>query len=702
MPDPIMLWSGPFTVNAGNTTGTQSLASAVALDDGTFLIAWVDDTNNVDDRIGSDIIAQRYHALGTPLGNPFRLNHFGMDAHETDPSLAALSGGGFVLAYEQNTNLGDTDILFEVYDSDLDRIDEGPVAFGAAGGDQVRNPVALTYPGTDGYSIVFERTSVGDTDIVAITGDEGFLGEFDAAQNSADFDRRPDSTAFAGGEFATVYEEDDAGTTSIEFHIRNASSVFISQGTAAATGEDPAVATLVGDINFVITWTRSGGGILAEIRDRDGDLVRNNFTIADNAGDSEGSSDVIGLRDGGFFVVWYDSNDDRLEGRRFDNNGDAVGSVIIIENGASLVRPGLTLLEDGRVLVTWEDGGDIRAAIVDPRDSPIAGDGLDNVLTSRPDGANILGHGGNDFLYGGAGDDFMIGGTGGDFMDGNGGIDWVSYVNSVAGVVADLAAGTGAGGEATGDVLIEIENIAGTAFNDTLTGNNAANELDGFGGDDTIRGAQGADELDGGAGAFDTVSYTGSNAAVTVDLAAGSAAGGHAQGDTIAGFENITGSSNADTLTGDGQANNLDGGGGADTLNGGDGDDRLAGSGGNDRIVGGQGIDMLAGGSGQDTFVLMADTNHRDIVADFSPVNDTLEISAAAFGGGLALGPLAASRFISNETGLAGDANDRFIFNTLNGELYFDSNGIYAGQSRLIATFTPTLPVLTAADFMVV
>lgn len=710
MPDPVVLWSLPFTVNAGNTIGTQSLAAPLALEDGSFLIAWVDDTDNVDNDAGTDIIAQRFDALGSTMGAAFQLNHFGTSGQETDPTLVPFVNGnlfltgGFVLAYERNTNLGDTDIVYEIFDENLVRVDENFAALGAAGGDQVRNPVAVAFRGTDDYSIVYERTSAGDTDVVGVSPGVpgGALDEFDAAQNSAAFDRRPDSTDL-GGEFVTVYEEDDAGTTSIEYHIGNASGVFFDQGTVAASGEDPHVATLHDSDNFVVTWTTPGGGILAEIRDDDGNLVRNDFTIANRAGDFESSSDVVALPDGGFFVVWYDSNDDRIEGRRFDSDGNsAVSQQVTVESGTGLLRPELTVLADGRVLVSWESGGDIRAAIVDARDSPVRGDGLANVLTGRPNGGNILGLGGNDQLHGRDGDDLLIGGTGGDFMDGNGGTDGVAYANSAAGVSVNLATGTGSGGEATGDSMVEVENVFGSNFIDTLTGDGAANELSGFGGNDTIRGAQGADILDGGTGTSDTLSYAGSGSGVTVDLFAGSAAGGHAQGDTIEGFENITGSSHADTLTGDAGANNLLGGSGSDTLTGGGGDDRLTGSGGDDRIVGGQGIDTLGGSGGQDTFVLMENTSNRDLVADFSPVDDTLEISAATFGGGLVAGPLGAGRFVSNETGLAGDNNDRFIFNTDSGELFYDNNGVNAGGSRLIATFTPTVPVLTAGDFLVV
>src|SRR5688572_25229822 len=125
MADPVLLWSSPFTVNTGNTAGAQLLSAPLGLADGSFLIAWVDDTDNVDSNAGTDIIAQRFDTLGNPMGGAFQLNDFSMGGQETDPSLAALDSGGFVLAYERNSNLGGTDIVYEVFDEDLDPVDAG-------------------------------------------------------------------------------------------------------------------------------------------------------------------------------------------------------------------------------------------------------------------------------------------------------------------------------------------------------------------------------------------------------------------------------------------------------------------------------------------------------------------------------------------------------------------------------------------------
>ncbi|HMR34488.1 MAG TPA: hypothetical protein PKA09_26260, partial [Geminicoccus sp.] len=74
---------------------------------------------------------------------------------------------------------------------------------------------------------------------------------------------------------------------------------------------------------------------------------------------------------------------------------------------------------------------------------------------------------------------------------------------------------------------------------DTLWGGDGIDTLAGNNGDDLLRGDAGADKLDGGNG-IDTADYTGS-AAVVVDLAAGTASGGHAQGDKLSAIENLTG-----------------------------------------------------------------------------------------------------------------------------------------------------------------
>jgi Ca2+-binding RTX toxin-like protein len=92
-----------------------------------------------------------------------------------------------------------------------------------------------------------------------------------------------------------------------------------------------------------------------------------------------------------------------------------------------------------------------------------------------------------------------------------------------------------------------------------LTGDASANVIDGVLGNDTIIGGAGGDTLIGGDGT-DTLSYAGSAAAVTVNLAAGTVSGGDGDGDTYSGFESVTGTDHNDTLIGDAGVNVLNGG----------------------------------------------------------------------------------------------------------------------------------------------
>jgi Ca2+-binding RTX toxin-like protein len=58
-------------------------------------------------------------------------------------------------------------------------------------------------------------------------------------------------------------------------------------------------------------------------------------------------------------------------------------------------------------------------------------------------------------------------------------------------VTINLKSGSGRGEGS--DTLISIENAVGSAFNDTLTGSDAANVLNGGGGNDTLNGGKGLD-----------------------------------------------------------------------------------------------------------------------------------------------------------------------------------------------------------------
>jgi Ca2+-binding RTX toxin-like protein len=92
-----------------------------------------------------------------------------------------------------------------------------------------------------------------------------------------------------------------------------------------------------------------------------------------------------------------------------------------------------------------------------------------------------------------------------------------------------------------GDTLTTIENLTGSNYNDTLTGDAGANVLSGGTGNDTLAGGAGADTLTGGSGT-DTADYSASGSAVTVNLLTNVNTGGDAASDSLSGIENVTGS----------------------------------------------------------------------------------------------------------------------------------------------------------------
>ncbi len=100
-------------------------------------------------------------------------------------------------------------------------------------------------------------------------------------------------------------------------------------------------------------------------------------------------------------------------------------------------------------------------------------------------------------INGNNGNDVLQGRGGADILDGGSGTDTASYYNHSRAVEINLETGTGKGGDAEGDVLLNIENVMGGRGNDRLTGNNVDNRLRGRQGNDTLNGGAGDDTLEG-------------------------------------------------------------------------------------------------------------------------------------------------------------------------------------------------------------
>lgn len=244
-------------------------------------------------------------------------------------------------------------------------------------------------------------------------------------------------------------------------------------------------------------------------------------------------------------------------------------------------------------------------------------------------------------------------------------------------------------------------NGTGNSASNILTGNGAANVLTGLGGNDTLNGGVGSgDTLNGGIGndtyVIDTAGdiFLDSSGIDTVRAALSFTLASSFEKLVLTGTGSFGGTGNAlaNTITGNIAANKLKGLSGNDIISGG---------GGRDMIEGGLGNDTLSGGSHADSFVfntkLSAKTN-VDRVTDFNVPLDTFRLENSVFTKIISTGRLTAAQFHTGAS--AQDADDRIVYNSAAGVLFYDSDGNGAAAAVRFATLAKGL-ALTNADFII-
>ena len=408
--------------------------------------------------------------------------------------------------------------------------------------------------------------------------------------------------------------------------------------------------------------------------------------LGDDIIDGGADNDTIDGGDGDDVIYGGDGTD--------TIDGGAGRDIVDGGSGSDLIRGGAgdDILSAGEAddastanRLAGEAGHDVLVGFAG-NDTLDGGDGNDSLYAGS--GNDILhGGAGADDLHGEDGNDRLNGGAAGDVIAGGLGVDAADYSGS-AGVTVALDESVLFTGEAAGDYLISIENLIGSATGaDTLVGDAGANRLEGQGGADTLDGKAGADTLMGGAG--DDLFILDNIADVVVELVG---EGTDTIRTTLAKYtlaalpnvENLTfGGTGAFVATGNAAANRLTGGTGADML------------------IGNMGADILTGGAGKDVFRYLNAAEGGDTIVGFSAVDDTIQVSAAGFGGGLAAGVLPSARFVLGAT--ANRAFGQFLYDRPVGRLSWDADGTGAGASAVLVTMGTTPgPLMTASDIVVI
>lgn len=292
-------------------------------------------------------------------------------------------------------------------------------------------------------------------------------------------------------------------------------------------------------------------------------------------------------------------------------------------------------------------------------------------------------------------------------------------------------------GAYTTDKLLRV----GTIVADALAGTGSDDEIWGWDGADTISGADGADllvgnrdndRIDGGAG-FDFAAYGGNRSNYTIELLQDGSVlvrdnrlGGDGQDfvtnveaflfadQTLTYNDLLTGkvvtppvvtppSPPVDPYTGTDSGNTILGNSASNVIKGFGGNDVLKGGAGNDYLYGGLGNDKLYGNSGKDSFVFDTRPNkstNKDTIVDFSVRDDTIRLDNEVFTKAGANGALKSGAFWASTSGKAHDANDRIIYDTDGGQLYYDADGSGKGAAVQLAQLSKNL-MLTYKDFYI-
>jgi Ca2+-binding RTX toxin-like protein len=358
-----------------------------------------------------------------------------------------------------------------------------------------------------------------------------------------------------------------------------------------------------------------------------------------------------------------------------------VAAANVSADGLNFIPTGTTTGTYVKVSLTYLDGdnnlntatSDVMRYIIDTAQSHTLIGGTANGIVDDL----IFGNGGTDLITAGAGNDFAQGGGGNDTFfagvpgtplshasdgndtyDGGAGTDTYNMINTLGVSTVNLTAGTATSAETGNDVLISIENVTGSAGDNSIIGSAATNVLVGNGGNDLLDGGSaGADRLSGGTG-NDT--YVVSHAGMTLTE-------NNNQGtDTVQSSIAFTLGNNFENLVLSGVAAiNGTGNNASNVLTGNDAHNILSGLNGNDTFFISLGGDSYVGGAGVDTFNASAATH--DLVVNLATGTASgQDIGASTLSGiETIIGGLGNDHFTANvapETFTGGLGDDTFIY----------------------------------------
>ncbi len=705
-----------FLVNT-STAANQYSASVAGLADGGFVISWADQNDQT-------IKMQAFGADAAKAGAEFKVAQAAANpgAGVSSPTVSQLADGGFMVAWSQAYG-GRGDQIVKIF---AQRFGADHAAVGSSV--ILSTPASGEFPGDLNPSIA----KLADGRFVA-AWDAAGIGTLLAQIYNADgtpsgaglsvtsyqqtISTHPHITALTGGGFVLTWQ-DSSGSLGDTDHYSIRARIYAADGspvgdpfrvnTVAAGNQQQPTITGLSTGGFVVSWTDTGpvpgqpagAGIKAQVYQADGTPVGDNFYINTTSNGNQHGPAITALENGTFAATWWNYG-----GSKGDTDQTSVTAQIIA------TYPG-TVTAGNNAPAIVSGGGGATAHLTAAENSTAVG----KIVVLDPDAGTHLAY-------------TITGGADAGLFTINGKTGALAFK-----VAPDFEAPADSGGDNVYDVVVQVsdgaltdsqaiavtvrnvvnEKLVGTAGADTLTGAGGNDTLKGLGGDDTLIGGAGNDFLDGGTGA-DRMEGGAGNDTYVVDTikdqvieAAG--AGSDSVRASISyrladALENLT-LTGADHLVGTGNAaaNKIVANDAGDILKGLAGNDTLRGGAGDDMLYGGAGTDTLTGGAGADTFVFdnSPSTANVDTITDFVSGTDHIAFSLAHFKALSGIGAVAPEAFWSDAgASTAHDADDRLIYNTTTGELWYDPDGTGAIHAVLIAKLSGH-PDLAVSDLLIV
>lgn len=352
----------------------QTDPAVAVLTDGGYVIVWESKTQDSDGSYG--VFGQLYDADGLQVGNEFKANS-SSESDETDPDVAALAGGGFVVAWYTDNNDRVRGRLFNATGNST----TSEFTLSSYTSNTQEHP-AVTGLSAGGFATVWDNDGLGDSqgvfmrlfDADGVASGSQSMVNVETADNQLD----PDIAQLGSGDIVVVWTSKNQDGNAHGIFARR----YDSSGTPLAGDEQVntfwageqfggRLVALTGG-GYVVTWYRKGvtdsDGIYARRFDADGVAAQEQFQVNSTIPEKQWFNCVGALPDDGFISAWQSEHQDGSKWgvyyRRFDGSdqplaADMKANIYTANEQQAAACAGFP---DGKFIVVWEsanqDGSD--------------------------------------------------------------------------------------------------------------------------------------------------------------------------------------------------------------------------------------------------------------------------------------------------------------------------------------------------------